>query len=100
MQFDPRIHKIVAVVTDGPDKGQHMHLSLPDLVGAVAALPESNLDWDAVNQEVQKSTQVAVAAFDELARQYEDLRAKYERLERIVEAILDTPIITDISDAA
>lgn len=33
VEFDPARHKIVAVVTDeGDEKGQHFHLSLPDLV--------------------------------------------------------------------
>lgn len=34
--FDPDKHKIVAVVVeDGPEKGQHFHLSLPDLAREV-----------------------------------------------------------------
>lgn len=29
--FDPQKHKIVAIVADGPDKGQHVHVSLLEL---------------------------------------------------------------------
>lgn len=43
MRFDPRLHRIVAVVVEGDNAGQHFHLDLPELEAA------AGLDEDARN---------------------------------------------------
>jgi hypothetical protein len=107
MDFDPQRHKIVAVhAADGPERGQHMHLSLPELVGAVNALPDHSVEWSALQDDLQANTRAALAAFDALSARYEDLlrqnqdlAARLDKLERLMDRILDIPVPVDLEVA-
>lgn len=107
MQFDPNLHKIICVhAADGPERGQHLHLSLPELVGAVNALPEQTVDWSSIQDDMQSNSRAALAAFDALAARYEDLLrqhqevvARLDKAERLIEQILDIPVPVDLQVA-
>jgi hypothetical protein len=51
-EFNPRIHKIVAVVDQPgqPDHGQQFHLTLPDLIREANDLPV--IDWSPIEQRL------------------------------------------------
>lgn len=52
IDFDPRKHRIVAVDVDpdSPERGNHFHLSLPDLVREAAELPA--IDWSPLERKI------------------------------------------------
>lgn len=54
--FDPQKHKIVAVILDGPEKGQHLHVSLLEL-----AMDMSKVDFAPFFDRMRALEQAAVS---------------------------------------
>jgi hypothetical protein len=54
--FDPQKHKIVAIVADGPEKGQHLHVSLLEL-----AMDMSKVDFAPFFDRMRALEQAAVS---------------------------------------
>lgn len=59
MKFDPTKHKIVTVVTDpdDPERGNHFHLSLPDLVQEVQVI-EKEADAGVLNELAARISEI------------------------------------------
>jgi hypothetical protein len=74
--FDPQKHKIVAIVADGPEKGQHLHVSLLEL-----AMDMSKVDFAPYFEHI-KNLEAAAASVPIPAPQI-DLTPLLQRLDAL-----------------
>jgi hypothetical protein len=97
--FDPAIHKIVAVVTDGPEKGQHFHVTLPDLAREVMEIDAESIglgdvtrrlaNLEAGNKAVVRVERTEVERLpDEHIALIERIKAELERFQASQEFVM------------
>lgn len=88
--FDPQKHKIVAIISDGPEKGSHLHVSLLEL-----AMDMSKVDFAPFFERM--------AALESAARSVEvpvsvDLAPVLDRLAALEQKDLLTPVLEKLAE--